>query len=74
MTSRKTPPAPRPEWERASETIGYIRGLIEQERTSFTEAQEEILRIPLLYGVLVVPASALMAWGIRRVDARTGAA
>lgn len=35
---------------------------------SFTgAAQAEILRIPLLYGVLVVPASALVAWAYRRL-------
>ncbi len=35
--------------------------------------QTEILRIPLLYGVLVVPASALVAWAYRRLSLATAA-
>jgi BASS family bile acid:Na+ symporter len=37
---------------------------------SFSGAlEQEILRVPLLYGVLVVPASAVVAWAFRRVGA-----
>ena len=30
------------------------------------EIQDRILQVPLMYGVLVVPASAVLAWAFRR--------
>ena len=38
------------------------------------EVQPEMLTAPLLYGVIVVPFSALWAWMFRRRDAREVAA